>query len=59
MRVYFSSEISLEYLRVAVEYDLYKIIGTLNIYIEFELLKVKVLVIFLSIVGFLVHRDKR
>jgi hypothetical protein len=44
---------------VATEYDLYKIIGTLDVCIEFKLLKVKVPVIFLGTVGFSARRDRR
>ena len=42
-----------------MEHDLYKNIGDVDIYIEFEMLKVKVLIIFLSIVGFLLPREGR
>jgi hypothetical protein len=42
---------------VVTEYDLYKIIRTLDVCIEFELLKAKVPVIFLGTVGFSARRD--
>jgi hypothetical protein len=44
---------------VVTEYDLYKIIRTLDVCIEFELLKAKVPVIFLGTVGFSARRDGR
>lgn len=44
---------------MATDYDLYKVSRTLNVCIDFELLKVKVSVIFLGTVGFLACRDER
>jgi hypothetical protein len=42
-----------------MEYDLYKIIGNVDVCIEFELLEVKVPIIFLGTVGFSLHREGR
>jgi hypothetical protein len=44
---------------VATEHDLYKTIEDINIYREFKVLKVKVPINFLSIVGFLLLRKER
>jgi hypothetical protein len=44
---------------VATERDLYKIIGDVNVCTKFDLLKVKVVIIFLGIVGFSPRRDRR
>jgi hypothetical protein len=46
-------------LGLTIKHDLYKIIGEINVYIEFEILKVKVPIIFFRIVGFSLYRDKR
>lgn len=42
-----------------MEYGLYKTIGIINVYAEFELLKVKVPVVFLGTMGFSLRRDRR
>ena len=42
---------------MAIEHNLYKTIRNIYVYIEFELLKVKVLSVFLGTVGFLLRRD--
>jgi hypothetical protein len=42
-----------------MEHDLYKNIGYVYIYMEFEMLKVKVPIIFLGTVGFSPRRDGR
>jgi hypothetical protein len=44
---------------VATERDLYKIIGDIDVCIKFDLLKVKVPIIFLGTVGFSLRRDGR
>jgi len=44
---------------VAAEHDLYKAIGNTGVCIEFELLKVKVPIIFLGTVGFSLPREGR
>jgi hypothetical protein len=43
--------------RVATEQDLFKTIGNIGVCIEFELLKVKVPIVFLGIVGFSPPRE--
>jgi hypothetical protein len=48
-----------ECLGVATEHDLYKNIGDVDVCTEFEMLKVKVLIIFLGTVGFLLPREGR
>jgi hypothetical protein len=52
MRIEFSSGRGLEYLRLATEHDLYKTIGDIDVCTEFEILKVKVPIVFLGTVGF-------
>lgn len=42
---------------MAIKYDLYKNIGDIDIYIDFEILIVKVIIIFLSTVGFSLLRE--
>lgn len=42
---------------MATEYDLYENIENINIYAEFEILKVKVPIIFLGTVGFSPPRE--
>ena len=44
---------------VATDYDLYKKSRDIDVYIEFEILKIKVLIIFLDTVGFSLLRDGR
>lgn len=44
---------------MATEYDLYKIMGDTDMRTEFEMLKVKVLVIFRGMVGFSLVREGR
>jgi hypothetical protein len=44
---------------VATKHDLYKNIGDIDVCIEFEMLKVKVPIIFLGTVGFSLLRDRR
>jgi hypothetical protein len=44
---------------VATEHDLYKIIGDINVCAEFEMLKIKVPIIFLGTVGFSPPREGR
>jgi hypothetical protein len=44
---------------VATEHDLYKTIGNIDVCIEFELLKVKVPIVFLGTVGFSPPREGR
>jgi hypothetical protein len=44
---------------VATEHDSYKIIGDVDVCTEFEMLKVKVPIIFLGTVGFSLPRDGR
>jgi hypothetical protein len=46
-------------LRGATDYDLYRKIRDINIYREFEMLKSKVLIIFLGMVGFSLPGDRR
>lgn len=57
MRTQFSSRRGLGCLRVAMEHDLCKNIGNINVCIDFKMLKVKVPMIFLCIVGFLLPRE--
>jgi hypothetical protein len=49
----------LEYLAVATECRLYKNIGDVDVCTEFEVIKVKVPIIFLGTVGFSLPRDGR
>jgi hypothetical protein len=44
---------------VATEHDLYQNIGDIDVCIEFEVVKVKVPIIFLGTVGFSLRRDGR
>ena len=44
---------------MATERDLYKIIGDVGVCTRFDLLKVKVPIIFLGMVGFSPRRDRR
>jgi len=44
---------------VATEHDIYITIGIINVYTESELLKVKVPVVFLGMVGFSLRKDRR
>jgi hypothetical protein len=44
---------------VAIKHNLYENIGDINVYIEFEILKVKVPIIFLGTVGFSPLREGR
>jgi hypothetical protein len=44
---------------MAIEYDLYTIIRDVQVYIEFDLRKIKVLIILLSIVGFSLFKNRR
>ena len=46
-------------MRVAIAQDLYSIIVNINVCTDFELLKVKVPLIFLGMVGFSARRDGR
>jgi hypothetical protein len=48
-----------KYLEVAIVYNLYRTMGDLNVCVEFELLKVKVPIVFLGIEGFSPRRDGR
>jgi hypothetical protein len=44
---------------MAIERNLYKEIGNINVCIEFEMLKIKVPIIFLGTVGFSLRREGR
>jgi hypothetical protein len=44
---------------VATEHDLHKNMGDIDVYTEFEMLKVKVPIIFLGTVGFSLPREGR
>jgi hypothetical protein len=50
---------ALECLRLAEEYDIYKIIGDIDMYTEFEMLEVKVPLDFFGTQGFSARRDGR
>lgn len=49
---------SSKYLKIAIVYNLFRTITDINIYIESELFKVKVPLIFLGIISFSVYRDR-
>ena len=57
--MYLSSRSGLECLGVAMEYDLYKNIRYANVCTEFEMLEVKVPIVFFGTQGFSAHRDGR
>ncbi len=46
-----------EYSRAAAAHNLYRTVGDLNVYVKYELLEVKVLVIFFATEGFSLCRD--
>ena len=52
MQTYFLGRRRPGCLRVATAHDLYRIMLTINVYTDFELLEVKVPLIFLGTVGF-------
>jgi len=55
----FISRRNSKYSGVAAEYNLYKIIRYIDMCIKFELLKIKVSIIFLGMVGFSLRREGR
>jgi hypothetical protein len=54
-----SSRRGLECSRVTTEYNTYKNLAEVDIYREFDMFEVKVLVIFFGTAGFSVHRNRR
>jgi hypothetical protein len=59
MRIQFSKEPGRKCSGVITSYNCHKILGNFCVYIEFELLEVKVPRIFLVTVGFSLRRDGR
>jgi hypothetical protein len=57
--MWFSSKKGLKCLGLATKHNLQENIRDIKVYIVFKILKVKVLIIFFSIKGFLVYKDKR
>lgn len=59
IQTYLSGRTSSERPGVAIEYDFYKYIGYADVCTEFEMLEVKVPIIFSGTQGFSARRDRR
>jgi len=59
MRTQFLSIRTLKCLEVAIEHDSYKIVRNVDIYTDFEMFEVKVLINFLGTAGFSLRREGR